>query len=228
MPDNRPVARSVQARRSVRAFNDQPVTREALLSLLQIAGHAPSNGNTQPWRVHALTGEAKAQLSRAVMAQAAITPAGDAPDYPIYPGGLADPWRERRYDCGERLYGALGIGRDDRQARMAQGARNLTFFDAPVGLILTLDRSLGPLQILDCGIFVQTFMLLAEEAGLATCPQAVWSMWAGTIRRVLDLPEAETVLMGIALGYADHTEIAANIAMPRAPAEQFATLRGFD
>ena len=111
---------------------------------------------------------------------------------------------------------------------MAQAARNLIFFDAPVGLIVTLDRSLGPLQVLDCGIFVQTFMLVAQEAGLATCPQAAWAMWAGTIRKVLSLPEHETVLMGIALGYAREGDPAADIPMPRITVDEFASFYGFD
>ena len=228
MPDDCAIARAVQARRSVRDFADRPVARAEVARLLQLAGNAPSNGNTQPWRVHVLAGAAKAQLSRAVLARAATTPTGDAPDFPIYPPGMGEPWRKRRHDCGERLYNALGIAREDKQARMAQAARNFTFFDAPVGLIITLDRSLGPLQVLDCGIFVQTFMLLAQGAGLATCPQAVWAMWAGTVREVLDLPPGEAVLMGVALGHARSGAVAADIPMPRARLVDFASFRGFD
>ena len=113
------------------------------------------------------------------------------------------------------MYEALGISREDKHARMMQSAKNLSFFDAPVGLIVTLDRSLGKLQILDCGIFVQNLMLLAQERGLATCPQAAWSMWSGTIRKVLDLPETEMVLMGMALGYPDTSEVATDISRER-------------
>ncbi|MDG5749320.1 nitroreductase [Qipengyuania sp. XHP0207] len=126
------------------------------------------------------------------------------------------------------MYEALGISREDKHARMMQSAKNLSFFDAPVGLIVTLDRSLRKLQILDCGIFVQTLMLLAQERGLATCPQAAWSMWSGTIRKVLDLPETEMVLMGMALGYPDTSEVAADIPMPRIAPEEFATFHGFE
>lgn len=221
------VSEAVVARRSVRAYLDKPVPQAVIESLLARAAHAPSNGNTQPWRVHVLTGEAKTNLTKAVFARAAEAPMGDKPDVPIYPKGLADPWRQRRFDCGERMYEALGIGREDKQARMMQGAKNLSFFDAPVGLIITLDRSLGELQILDCGIFVQTLMLLAREEELGTCPQAVWSMWSATIRKTLGLPDNEMVLMGVALGYPDSSEVASNIPMPRAASDEFATFHGF-
>lgn len=222
------VSDAVQDRRSVRAFLDKPVERSLVEKLLERAAHAPSNGNTQPWRVHVLTGQVKADLSKAVFARAAKAPMGDDPDVPIYPKGLADPWRQRRFDCGERMYEALGIGREDKQARMMQGAKNLSFFDAPVGLIITLDRSLGELQVLDCGIFVQTLMLLAREEGLGTCPQAVWSMWSATIRKTLSLPDSEMVLMGMALGYPDEAQVASNIPMPRVATEEFATFHGFE
>ena len=222
------VSEAVVARRSTRAFAERSVDRGEIEELLLLAANAPSNGNTQPWRVHVLTGKTKADLTKAVFARAAESPMGDEPDVPIYPKSMGEPWRTRRFECGERMYEALGISREDKHARMMQGAKNLTFFDAPVGLIVTLDRSLGELQILDCGIFVQTLMLLAQERGLATCPQAAWSMWSGTIRKVLDLPETEMVLMGMALGYPDTTEVAADIPMPRIAPEEFATFHGFE
>ncbi|MEO9461405.1 MAG: nitroreductase [Marinomonas sp.] len=215
-------------RRAVRAFLPDPLSKAEVKELLSQAANAPSNSNTQPWNVHVLTGAAKQGLTQAIYAQAAQTPMGDDPDVPIYPQGMGEPWRTRRFDCGERMYEALGIGREDKAARMAQAGRNLSFFDAPVGLIITMDRSLAELQILDCGIFLQTLMLLAQERGLATCPQAAWSMWAGTIRRTLNLPENEMVLVGMALGYADQDEVAANIPMGRLGSDGFASFHGFE
>lgn len=228
MASSNSVVEAVSNRRSVRAFLDRPVDRAEIEELLALAAHAPSNSNTQPWQVHVLSGERKAALTQAVFARAAEAPTGDEPDVAIYPAGLADPWRQRRYDCGERMYEALDIARDDKRGRMMQGGKNLTFFDAPVGLIFTLDRSLGDLQMLDCGIFVQTLMLLAYERGMATCPQAAWSMWSGTIRKTLNLPENEMVLMGMSLGYADASEVAADIPMPRLKTDEFASFHGFD
>lgn len=221
------VTEAVQSRRSVRAFTDQSVSRETVEEILTLAGNAPSGSNLQPWKVYALTGTEKDRFSQAVFAKAATSPAGDPPDVRMYPEGMGEPWRKRRAVCGERMYEALGIGREDKSARMIQGGKNLTFFDAPVGLIITMDRSLAELQILDMGIFVQTIMLLAQERGMATCPQAAWSMWSDTFRETFAVPGNEMVMMGISLGYADKGEVAANIEQPRLPVEEYASLHGF-
>lgn len=217
------VTEAVLARRSVRAFSDRMVERSQVEQLLKLAANAPSNGNTQPWRVHVLIGQAKESLSKAVFEKASSSPAGASPDIKIYPQGLGEPWRSRRYACGELMYKSLGIERENKLGRMQQAAKNLSFFGAPVGIIVTLDRSLTELQFLDCGIFMQTFMLLAQERGLATCPQAAWSMWAGVIRQQLGISDQEMILAGIALGYPDTEQVAANIPMPRISVDEFAT-----
>ncbi|MBT4518637.1 MAG: nitroreductase [Halieaceae bacterium] len=221
------VTEAVQARRSVRAFTDQPVSREMVEEILTLAGNAPSGSNIQPWKVCALSGAEKERFSQAVFAKAATSPAGDPPDVRMYPEGMGEPWRERRAVCGEIMYEALGIGREDKTARMIQGGKNLTFFDAPVGLVITMDRSLAELQILDMGIFVQTIMLLAQERGLATCPQAAWSMWSDTFREAFDVSDNEMVMMGISLGFPNNDEVAANIVQPRLPLQEYASLHGF-
>ena len=221
------VTQAMLARGSCRAFTDQPVPRETVAEILELAGRAPSGGNLQPWKIHALAGAEKERLSQAVFAKAADSPAGDPPDVRMYPAGLTDPWRQRRGDCGETMYNALGIARDDKAARFAQGGRNLTFFDAPVGMIVTMDRSLAELQVLDVGIFVQSVMLLALERGLATCPQAAWSMWSTTIRDALELPDNEMAMCGISMGYPATNEVAAKIVQPRVALDEVASLRGF-
>lgn len=221
------VSEAMTARRSVRAFTDQPVSRATMEEILELAGKAPSGSNLQPWKIYALAGEEKKHLVQAIFTKAPTLPAGDPVDVRMYPEGLGEPWRQRRAECGEIMYEALGIAREDKAARFAQGARNLTFFEAPVGLIITMDRSLAELQILDVGIFVQSLMLLAQERGLASCPQAAWSMWSDTIRETLDIPDNEMVMMGISLGYADSNEAAANIEQPRLSLDAFASLRGF-
>ena len=221
------VTQSMQQRKSVRAFSDRNVTREVLQDLLETAARAPSGSNLQPWKVYAVTGEAKKQLSQAIFTRAAEQPMGDTPDIRMYPEKMAEPWRQRRIDCGETMYTALGISRDNKAARFEQGAKNLTFFDAPVGLIVTMDRSLSESQIMDVGIFVQSILLLAEERGLATCPQAAWQMWSETIRKQLEIADNEMVMVGISLGYAATEEAAANIVQPRLSLQDFASLHGF-
>jgi len=221
------VSEALVRRQSVREYTQQSVPADLLLEILEIASKAPSGGNVQPWQVHALSGEVKNTLFEKTIQQAMNNPAGVDPDIPIYPAGLADPWRSRRTDCGEVMYAALDIKRDDKIARMQQGAKNLSFFDAPVGLIFTLDRRFCEAQMIDLGLYIQSVMLVADEKGLATCPQAVWSMWAGVVRDVLGLDYSEMVMVGMAMGYANPDAAVNQLNQPRVAVEEFATLHGF-
>lgn len=222
------VTDAIMQRGSVREFRDTPVGADLVREILELAGRSPSGGNIQPWRVYALAGEEKQRLCEAVLAKAAQSPTGDRPDIPVYPESLGEPWRSRRFDCGERMYATLGISREDKPSRMARAAKNLSFFDAPVGVIITMDRSLGQSQIIDIGLFLQNLLLLAQERGLATCPQASWSMWSGVIRETLDLPENEMIMTGISLGYASADAPVNHLQQPRIPLDDYASLRGFD
>ncbi|HLY80588.1 MAG TPA: nitroreductase, partial [Caulobacteraceae bacterium] len=163
------VAEAVRKRMSVRAFKPDPVPGEVVARLLQTAAQAPSGGNLQPWRVYALGGERLAEF-KALVSQTPM----EEPEYDVYPPNLWDPFRTRRFVCGEDLYASIEIGRDDRPARFRQLARNTQFFDAPVGLFFCLDRKLGLPQWADLGMFMQSFMLLAVSEGLATCAQEYW------------------------------------------------------
>jgi nitroreductase len=214
-------------RGSVREYTNQPVPADLVNEILELATRSPSGGNVQPWKVYALAGEAKDCLSQAVLARAAESPAGDRPDIPVYPEKMPDPWRARRYASGELLYAALDISREDRAARFEQAAKNLSFFGAPVGLIITMDRELRESQIIDIGIFTQSILLLAQERGLGTCPQASWSMWSGVIRETLDLPDNEMVMLGISLGFAVVDAPLNHLNQPRVALEDFARLQGF-
>ncbi|MBT4521044.1 MAG: nitroreductase [Halieaceae bacterium] len=214
-------------RGSVRAYTDQPVPADLVNEILELASHAPSGGNVQPWKIYAVTGAVKDQLSQAVLAKAAESPSGDKPDIPVYPNGLSEPWRSRRYACGELMYTALEIGREDKMGRFEQAAKNMVFFGAPVGLIITMDRALCESQMIDIGIFIQSLLLLAQERGLASCPQTSWSMWSGVIRETMDIPENEMVLIGIALGYAAAEAPINHLNQARAQLSDFADLRGF-
>ena len=125
------------------------------------------------------------------------------------------------------MYSSLGITRDDKPARFEQAAKNMFFFGAPVGLIVTMDRRLCESQMLDIGLFVQNILLLAQERGLATCPQASWTMWSGIIREVLDIEENEMVMVGISLGYAAIDAPVNHLSQPRLDLDAYASLRGF-
>jgi nitroreductase len=216
------VTEAVLARMSVRAFRSDPVPGETVQDILQIAHRAPSGGNLQPWRVFVLAGEPLSELK----AMIAASPM-EEPEYDVYPPNLWDPFRTRRYQCGEDLYASIGIPREDRPARLHQLARNTEFFGAPVGLFFYLERRLGPPQWSDVGMYMQTVMLLAVERGLATCAQEFWARYPRAVGKFLGLPEGLQLFSGMALGYADETASSNQWRTRRDPFEAWGEMRGF-
>jgi LAO/AO transport system ATPase len=220
------VDRAIVSRRSVRRFLPRAVARGTVEQILAVARHAPSSTNTQPWRVHALAGEARDRLCEAV---AAAYDAGDAaPQARYYPAQWFEPYLARRRRLGWDLYALLGIGRADKAAMHAQHRRNFLFFDAPVGLVFTIDRRLERGSLLDYGMFLQNIMVAARARGLDTCPQASWMEFPQVVARELALAEHEAVVCGMALGYAEVDAPEARLVVEREPVERFATLSGFD
>jgi nitroreductase len=209
----------------VRAFKPDPVPGAIVREILEIAHRAPSGGNLQPWRVHALAGEPLAELK--AKAAAAMAGGGETPEYDVYPPNLWDPFRTRRFVCGEDLYATIGIPREDRAGRLRQLARNVELFGAPVGLFFSLDRKLGPPQWADVGMYMQTVMLLATERGLDTCAQEFWARVPNTVGEVLGLPEDHMLFSGMALGWRDETAPINTLRTQRDPFEAFAEMRGF-
>jgi len=221
------VTDALATRISCRAYLDQPVDAKTLRSILDAARHAPSGGNLQPWWVYALTGEPLAELKNIMRAK--VDPRGEAShDYEIYPSGLGEPYRSRRFKCGEDLYATIGIAREDKPARLRQLARNYEFFGAPVGLFFCIDRSMGTPQWSDLGMYMQSVMLLAREHGLHTCAQEIWSLWPRTVGDCLQLPPNLMLFAGMALGYGDSSHPVNTLRTDRAPLEDFASLRGFE
>lgn len=221
------VTEAVTARYSARAFLDRPVPRAVIEEILRLAARAPSGGNLQPWQVDILAGDALAELKARVAARLAANPAGEGTEFDVYPPALGEPWRTRRFACGEQLYASLGIPREDRPARLRQFARNFEAFGAPVLLLFSLPRSFGPPQWAHLGMFMQNVMLLATERGLATCPQEAWALVHRTICNMLGLGEDQLFYCGMALGFADEAQPINNWRTARAPLEDFARFRGF-
>ena len=217
------VAEAVRRRMSVRAFKPDPVPGDLVRALLEAAALAPSGGNLQPWRVYALAGASLAEFKALVAASPM-----EAPEYEVYPPNLWDPLRTRRYVCGEDLYASIGIGRDDRPGRFRQLAKNTEFFGAPVGLFFCLDRKVGPPQWSDVGMYMQTFMLLAVEQGLATCAQEFWARYPKTVAKFIGLPDDHMLFSGMALGYADASQPINQWRTRRDPFEVWGEMRGFD
>jgi nitroreductase len=208
---------------SVRAFRAETPSGEIIREILDLAKGAPSGGNLQPWRVYALAGEPLAELKALV----AATPM-ETPEYDVYPPDLWEPFRTRRFQCGEDLYASIGVPREDRPARLRQLAKNLDFFGAPVGLFFCLDRKLGPPQWSDVGMYMQNLMLLAVERGLDTCAQEFWARYPRTVGGFIGLPDDHMLFSGMALGYRDETAPINGWRTRRDPFDAWCEIRGFE
>ena len=209
---------AVATRRSIRQFTDRPVPDATIRDLLERASRAPSGGNLQPWRIYVLNGDSMARF-RAVIADRPAT----GGEYDIYPSPLWEPYRTNRYSNGEQLYATLGIGREDQAARLDQFAKNQGFFGAPAALFCFIDRGMGPPQWSDLGMFLQTFMLLAREAGIDTCPQEFWSVHHASVREFVGAPDAELLFCGMAIGHADPAAPVNTLVSDRMPVDDWAT-----
>lgn len=220
------VTGAVSSRSSKRAFLDQPVDGGLLRQLLAAAARSPSGGNLQPWHVDVLGGDELVRFKALIRQKMAADPRGDGPGYDIYPFDLQDPYRARRNRCGEDMYSSMGISRDDKASRLVFIAGNYQFWGAPVGMFFTVDRRMGPPQWSDLGMYIQTFMLLAKEAGLDSCPQEAWTLWHRTVADFIGLPEERMLFCGLALGYADPEHPVNRLRTERAPLEDFVVFRG--
>jgi nitroreductase len=227
-PHTAAVDAAITSRRSVRAFLPTPVPQETVVQILEVASRAPSGTNIQPWKVSVLTGEAKASLSKKILA-AHDDPAERArhtEEYAYYPTAWQPPYIDRRRKIGWDLYSLLGIGKTDKARMHAQHGRNYAFFDAPVGLIFTIDRILQQGSWLDYGMFLQNVMVAARARGLDTCPQAAFMQFHRIIAEHLALPAGEMVVCGMSLGHADPAAVENTLVTEREPVAGFA--RFFD
>ena len=218
------VDEAITSRRSMRAFLPDPVARDDIDAILDVAARAPSGTNTQPWKVTVLTGQAKAALSDAILAAHAdpAAAAGHTEEYAYYPRDWVSPYIDRRRKVGWDLYALLGLTREDKAGMAAQHGRNYRFFDAPVGLIFTIDRLMEQGSWLDYGMFLQNIMIAARGRGLHTCPQAAFTQYHKIIAEQLALPPGEMVVCGMALGYADPSKIENSLITAREPVSGFA------
>lgn len=214
---------AITSRRSIRAFLPDPVPREQIERILEVASRAPSGTNTQPWRVYVLTGAARQRLSDRI--QAAFDDPAEREthheEYAYYPTEWVSPYIDRRRKVGWDLYSLLGIGKTDKTRMHQQHGRNYRFFDAPVGLIFTIDRILRQGSWLDYGMFLQSLMVAARARGLHTCPQAAFTPFHKLIADELQLPSGEMVVCGMSLGHADPDAIENTLVTEREPVAGF-------
>ena len=220
---------AITSRMSARAFLPKPVPRATLEHLLQVASRAPSGTNTQPWKVYVLQGQSRNTLVDKVCAAHDALRADPAlaaeyrEEYDYYPEKWVSPFIDRRRENGWSLYGLLGITKGDKDKMHAQHQRNYRFFDAPVGLMFTLDRVMGRGSLVDYGMFLQSIMVAARGHGLHTCPQAAWNGFAKIILPHIAAGESEMLVCGMALGYADPADKVNGFHTPREPVGSFTT-----
>ncbi|MES2130265.1 MAG: nitroreductase [Pseudomonadota bacterium] len=214
---------AITSRRSIRAFLPDAVAREDIEKILEVSARAPSGTNTQPWKVYVLTGASKTALEDAILA-AYRDPAINrlhTEEYNYYPREWVSPFIDRRRKVGWDLYALLGLTRENKAGMAAQHSRNFRFFDAPVGFIFTIDRILEQGSWLDYGMFLENIMVAARGRGLDTCPQAAFTQYHRIIAEQLKLPENETVVCGMSLGFADHGKIENSLITEREPVAGF-------
>ena len=221
------IQQAMDSRMSARAFTQQAVSIETITDILQMSARAPSGTNTQPWKVYVLQGESRNSLADKVCAahdeiRAHPEKAADYREaYDYYPEKWVSPYIDRRRENGWSLYGLLGIGKADKDKMHLQHQRNYKFFDAPVGLMFTLDTVMGRGSLLDYGMFLQNIMLAARAHGLHTCPQAAWNGFANIILPHIGAGADEMLVCGMALGYADDSDIANTLRTPRETVASF-------
>ncbi|HEU4460010.1 MAG TPA: nitroreductase [Methylibium sp.] len=215
---------AIVTRRSVRAFLPTPVPREDIEAILAVAARAPSGTNIQPWKVRVLTGATLARFTAALKAvhDDPAQAAAQQEEYAYYPRQWVAPYIDRRRKIGWDLYGLLGIGKADKARMHEQHGRNYLFFDAPVGLIFTIDRILEQGSWLDYGMFLQNIMVAARGRGLDTCPQAAFTPMHRVIAKELAFDEGEMLVCGMALGHADPAAVENTLATDREPVAGFA------
>jgi len=229
LTDARAVDAAIISRMSVRAFTPQPVDKQLLLHLLEVASRAPSGTNTQPWRVYVVQGASRDALVQQVCAAHDAVRADPSlaaqyvEEYDYYPQKWVSPYIDRRRENGWGLYGLLGIGKGDKDQMHAQHQRNYRFFDAPVGLMFTMDRVMGRGSLVDYGMFLQSIMVAARGHGLSTCPQAAWNGFAKIILPHIGAGPDEMLVCGMALGYADEAATVNSFHTPRVAVQDFTT-----
>ena len=213
------VTDAVMTRKTTRDFLPDPIDDAVIRELLEKASRSPSGGNVQPWKIWVINGDSMAAFRQHMVDEPPTTEM----EYDIYPPSLWDPYRTYRFELGEQMYASIGVGRDDKPGRLKQFARNMDFFGAPAALFCFIDRGMGKPQWSDLGMFLQTFMLLAEEAGYQTCPQEAWAAAHEQVRSFTNAPEELMLFCGVAIGKANHEHPINSLVSERAPVDEFAT-----
>lgn len=214
----------IRGRRTKRGFLNRAVPLESVREILSAAKYAPSSSNTQPWRCYIVVGKARDRIADAAVKAYRADPENLTPEYPFFPKPLHEPYSERFNTFRGQLGDAQGVHRSDKVGRRRDVERQFRFFDAPIGIIFTMDRRLERASFICYGCFLQNIMLAARARGLDTCPQQIWSLQFPVLRKHLDIPETEMVIAGMSLGYADDSLPENNMPMHKLELDEFVSV----
>ncbi len=213
------VSEAVESRQSIREYLEKPVDNKLIREILEKSARAANGGNLQPWKIFVINKESMIDFLK----QQSEWTDPETSAYNIYPSSLKEPYRTSRYQLGEQMYSLLNISRDDKEARFMQVLKNFEFFGAPAAIFCFVDKQMGPPQWSDLGMFLQTFMLLGQEAGLDTCAQEAWSMKQDSVKSFLEVDESLMLFCGMALGYKDPEALINQLDSERRPVDDWAT-----
>lgn len=219
--DQEIVDEAILSRRSVRAFLPKMVEDQTIRDILEVARWAPSGTNMQPWKAYVTKGKTKQKIADAILNSGIRAEKIEWDEYKYYPDQFFEPYLTRRRTVGFGLYNALGIGRREVERMREQHDRNFVFFDAPVGLLFTIDRRLNAGSWVDLGMMLQNVMVAARGRGLHTCPQAAFAPYHKQIRPIIGMGDEEILVCGIALGYEDPSKPENQFRSERAPLEEW-------
>ena len=213
------VSEAVESRQSIREYLKKPVDSSLIKEILEKSSRAANGGNLQPWQIFVINKESMADFLK----QQSEWTEAETPAYDIYPPKLKEPYRTSRYELGEQMYSLLGIEREDKEGRFMQVLKNFEFFGAPAAIFCFVDKQMGPPQWSDLGMFLQTFMLLAQEAGLDTCAQEAWSIKQESVSDFFNVDNETMVFCGMAIGYKDPEATINKLRSERRPIDEWAT-----
>jgi nitroreductase len=217
------VTDAIKTRRTTRGYKPEPVPEEVIREILDVARFAPSNSNTQPWHIAIVSGDARKRLQEDIFAE---MKAGTKP-YATWPSGgvgLKNEYKQRQYDCAYGYYDTMGIDREDKAGRQALLMKNWEFFGAPHAAFLSMPETMHRANAVDLGIFLQTFMLLLVERGIASCPQGALAAYPGPVRRIAQVPDGNAIMCGISFGYPDTDAKINEVRMNREPLEVMSSI----
>ncbi|MFU8795769.1 MAG: nitroreductase [Dehalococcoidia bacterium] len=222
------IIEAINSRMSIRSFKPDPVPREILEQMLELATRAPSAMNTQPWEFTVLTGDVLDRVRRDnVERLRSGTPPN--PEHEVVAWPKESIYRQRQVDLAKQLFSAMDIAREDREKRAEWTERGFRYFGAPAAIIVSADRSLsesGPL--LDIGAAIQTICLAALHFGLGTCIEDQGTMYPDVLREHAQIPESKRIIMAVAIGYPDWDFPANKVRSDREPPGSITTWLGFD